>query len=138
MDEDPARLFFPDGDVDLYAVLGLTASDKPSQEAIKKAYKKRALQCHPDKAALRGADEAERAARTFQQVGFAYSVLSDESRRKRYDTTGSTRDSLFEDGEMDWKAYFETLWDGEVNAETLEEFRKKYQGTYATLTRRLR
>ncbi|KAI3625135.1 hypothetical protein CBS9595_000496 [Malassezia furfur] len=130
MDEDPARLFFPEGEeVDLYAVLGLSADDKPSHEAIKKAYRKRALQCHPDKAALRGKAEAEEASRTFQQVGFAYSILSDEKKRKRYDTTGSTSDSVFEDGNINWEEYFQTLWDGEVNAETLEEFRKKYQGS---------
>ena len=39
---------------------------------------------HPDK--LSGADDAkkEEATRVFQRVGFAYTVLRDESRRKRY------------------------------------------------------
>lgn len=134
MNEDPARLFFPEGDVDLYEVLGLSRAENPSEEAIRKAYRKRALQSHPDKAHLRGKEAADQAAHAFQQVGFAYSVLSDPDRRKRYDRTGSTSDSIFEDGDIDWNAYFQTLWDGEVNADTLEEFKQKYQGSPTLLT----
>ncbi|WFD43461.1 hypothetical protein MPSI1_002123 [Malassezia psittaci] len=129
MEQDPARMFFPTGKVDLYDVLGLDRNTKPSQEMIKKAYKKRALQCHPDKAGLRGEQGAEDAARTFQQVGFAYSVLSDEKKRKRYDATGSTSDFAMDDQDIDWQEYFKNLWDGEVNADTLQEFKQKYQGS---------
>lgn len=59
-------------------------------------------------------------------------MLSSASRRKRYDATGRTDESMFGDGdgEMDWNAYFKELWTGEVNADTLESFRKKYRGVY--------
>lgn len=127
-DDDPMRLFFPDdGDVDLYAVLGLDQSEKPGTETIRKAYRKMALAFHPDKAALHGRD-ADHVALKFQQIGFAYSVLSDEKRRKRYDATGSTSDSVWDSDEpVDWNEYFKTLWTGEVNARTLDEFKASYQ-----------
>lgn len=128
--EDPARLFFPDeSDVDLYDVLGLSKENQPSSDAIKKAYRKLALRYHPDKARLHQGDP-EAVALRFQQIGFAYSVLSDEKRRKKYDATGSTSDSIWESDEpVDWNEYFKTLWTGEVNGKTLEEFKASYQGT---------
>lgn len=126
---DPATLFFGEEDVDLYEVLGLSRDEKPSEDDIRRAYRKKALQSHPDKAQLRGEADAEAAALAFQQVGFAYSVLSDAKRRRRYDTTGSTSDSIFADEEVDWNEYFKTLWDGEVSHATLDEFKEKYQGS---------
>ena len=53
----------------LYDILGVSKS--ASQEEIKKAYKKLALQHHPDK----GGDEE-----VFKQISGAYSVLSDEQK----------------------------------------------------------
>jgi hypothetical protein len=125
--DDPARQLFPDAEsVNLYEVLGLQQSDGPSTEAVRKAYRQQALRHHPDKAVLRGV-AAEEAALKFHQIGFAYSILSDDQRRKRYDTTGSTSDSIF-DGPIDWDEYFKTLWTGEVSAKTLAEFEAKYKG----------
>ncbi|CEH15564.1 Molecular chaperone (DnaJ superfamily) [Ceraceosorus bombacis] len=123
--DDPALNFFPDGEVDLYGALGLDSS--AGSEAIKKAYKRLALLHHPDKS-----KDASSHAR-FQQIGFAYAVLSDSSRKKRYDATGKTdelRFGLGEDGEgMDWDEYFTTLWDGEVTGDKLREFKEGYQGS---------
>ncbi|PWN43453.1 DnaJ-domain-containing protein [Ceraceosorus guamensis] len=122
---DPALNFFPDGEVDLYGALQLDSS--AGSEAIKKAYKKLALLHHPDKS-----KDASSHGR-FQQIGFAYAVLSDSSRKKRYDATGKTdelRFALGEDGEgMDWDEYFTTLWDGEVTGNKLREFKEGYQGS---------
>ena len=129
--EDPAALFFPDGERDLYEVLELDRESAPSTSDIRRAYRRLALRYHPDKAALHGpvGDKPE-AALAFQQIGFAYSVLSDETRRKRYDATGSTDESIFAgDGPVDWDEYFKTLWTGEVNAQTLDEFKSSYQGS---------
>lgn len=133
--EDPARLFFPDdSNVDLYEVLNLKQEDQPSDDAIKKAYRKLALRYHPDKARLHQGDP-EAVALRFQQIGFAYSVLSDAKRRKKYDATGSTNDSIWDSDEpVDWNEYFKTLWTGEVSAKTLAEFQASYQGTYTDLT----
>lgn len=80
------------------------------------------MQYHPDKVAA-GEDNTKR----FHQIGYAYTVLSDEKRRAKYDKTGRTDESMF-DGDADWNAYFKELWSGEVNGQTLDDFVKKYKG----------
>ncbi|KAJ3525172.1 hypothetical protein NMY22_g10686 [Coprinellus aureogranulatus] len=128
MDNDPISQFFPDeDDVDLYAVLHL-AKDATS-DAIKKSYRRLALTYHPDKHAT-SSEQAKADAHTkFQQIGFAYAVLSDEKRRGRYDKTGRT-DEGFElnAGEDGWEAYFEDLFD-RVTRGKLDEMKKEYQGS---------
>lgn len=65
---------------DFYEVLGVT---KDAGEAdIKKAYKKLALQLHPDKNRAPGADEA------FKAIGNAVATLTDEKKRQMYDLYG--------------------------------------------------
>lgn len=128
--DDPMHLFFShEQDVDLFKVLGLDRDDNPSPEHIRKAYRRLALMYHPDKAALHG-NNAEKVALRFQQIGFAYTVLSDSKRRKRYERTGSTSDSVWDSDEpVDWNEYFKSLWTGEVNAKSLSEFQSAYQGS---------
>ncbi|OII75589.1 uncharacterized protein cubi_02110 [Cryptosporidium ubiquitum] len=50
--------------------------------AIKKAYKKLALQLHPDKCKAPSAEEA------FKRIAMAFQTLSDAEKRKNYDTFG--------------------------------------------------
>lgn len=66
---------------DYYEVLNVTKESTDSE--IKKAYKKLALQLHPDKNHAPGAVEA------FKAVGNAVSVLTDAEKRKRYDLYGA-------------------------------------------------
>lgn len=66
---------------DYYAVLGI--SRDVSADEIKKAYRKKALECHPD----RHPGDAKAEAR-FKEVSEAYEVLSDENRRRIYDQYG--------------------------------------------------
>lgn len=66
---------------DYYGTLGI--SRDASQEEIKKAYRKKALACHPDRNP--GDPKAEE---MFKQVSEAYEVLSDENRRRIYDQYG--------------------------------------------------
>lgn len=54
-----------------------------SQEDIKKAYRKKALQFHPDRNP--GDSDAEK---RFKEISEAYEVLSDENKRKLYDRHG--------------------------------------------------
>lgn len=66
---------------DLYAVLRLDdAGPHVVQARIRKAYRRRALELHPDK---RGEDPV--AAAEFQKLQQAYDILSDEKARASYD-----------------------------------------------------
>lgn len=66
---------------DLYKILGLQKN--ASTKEIKSAYRRKAMDTHPDK---RGKDvSAEEAAEAFRQVVHAFEVLSDDNSRRRYD-----------------------------------------------------
>ncbi|GLB34968.1 putative dnaJ molecular chaperone homology domain [Lyophyllum shimeji] len=126
--EDPITQFFPDQDsVDLYEVLSVPSDAKIDD--IKKAYRRLALVYHPDKHATASPKAKAEASTKFQQIGFAYAVLGDEKRRKRYDRTGKT-DEGFElgPGEDGWEAYFEDLFE-RVTRGKLDEMKKEYQGS---------
>jgi molecular chaperone DnaJ len=67
---------------EFYTTLGVTRDASP--EDIKKAYRKKAMELHPDRNAGDKTKEAE-----FKRVNEAYSVLSDASKKSRYDQYGS-------------------------------------------------
>ncbi|KAG5043752.1 hypothetical protein GLYMA_03G179800v4 [Glycine max] len=64
---------------DYYKILGI--SKTASAADIKRAYKKLALQWHPDK----NVEKREEAEAQFREIAAAYEVLSDEDKRVRYD-----------------------------------------------------
>ncbi|MDD2745189.1 MAG: DnaJ domain-containing protein, partial [Candidatus Gracilibacteria bacterium] len=72
---------------DYYATLGV--SETATEAEIKKAYRKLAMQYHPDR--NKGDTTAEK---KFKQVGEAYETLSDAKKRKQYDTFGAHADSF--------------------------------------------
>uniref|UniRef100_H2ZN62 J domain-containing protein n=1 Tax=Ciona savignyi TaxID=51511 RepID=H2ZN62_CIOSA len=65
---------------DYYEILGV--SKDASESDLKKAYRKMALQLHPDKNTAPGATDA------FKAVGKAFSVLNDTQKRHQYDLYG--------------------------------------------------
>ncbi|PSR84973.1 DnaJ subfamily B member like [Actinidia chinensis var. chinensis] len=65
-----------------YGVLGVSADS--SDEVIRRAYRKLAMQWHPDKW-TRTPSLLGNAKRKFQQIQEAYSVLSDKRKRTMYD-----------------------------------------------------
>lgn len=67
---------------DFYEILGVSRDASPEQ--IKKAYRKQAMQWHPD----RNPDKKEEATRRFKDIAEAYSVLSDDKKRQIYDQFG--------------------------------------------------
>ncbi|KAL3297411.1 DnaJ like subfamily A member 2 [Colletotrichum asianum] len=70
-------------EIDLYELLEI---DKDaSQDQIKKAYRKAALQHHPDKVPE---DRREESEAKFKAVSQAYEILKDEEKRHLYDTHG--------------------------------------------------
>ncbi|TFK29926.1 DnaJ-domain-containing protein [Coprinopsis marcescibilis] len=127
-DNDPISQFFPgQGAVDLYAVLKLERD--ATLEAIKKSYRRHALVYHPDKHATATEEAKAEASTQFQQIGFAYAVLSDEKRKARYDKTGKTDEGFdLGAGEDGWEAYFEELFE-RVTRGKLDELKKEYQGS---------
>ncbi|MDR2667202.1 MAG: DnaJ domain-containing protein, partial [Holosporales bacterium] len=68
---------------DYYSILGV--SKTATQEELKKAYRKLAVQYHPDKNA--GNKQAEE---KFKEINEAYDVLKDEKKRAAYDRYGSS------------------------------------------------
>lgn len=68
---------------DYYKVLGLSRSAKAKD--IKKAYRKLALQYHPDKVKEEDKEVSEK---IFVNVSEAYAVLSDDEKKKIYDKYG--------------------------------------------------
>jgi molecular chaperone DnaJ len=65
---------------DYYEVLGV--SKDASKSEIKDAYRKLAMQYHPDR--NKAADAEEK----FKEISEAYAVLSDDQKRQQYDTLG--------------------------------------------------
>ncbi|RKP35951.1 DnaJ domain-containing protein, partial [Dimargaris cristalligena] len=133
----------------LYVILEL--DEKATGDQIKHAYRKMAIRFHPDKLSQQhptqttassnnktnsNDPEDEEALRIqwterFQKITLAYSILSDEAKRRRYDRTGSTEDSallddIIEEG-RDWDAYFTDLYTDLVNASTIAQFSAQYR-----------
>lgn len=65
---------------DYYNILGVNKS--ANDDEVKKAFRKKAQQYHPDK---KGGDEAK-----FKEVSEAYAVLGDKKKRAEYDAYGHT------------------------------------------------
>lgn len=78
---------------DHYEILGVPRT--ASNEDIKNAYRRLAMKYHPDK--NKGSKEAEE---KFKEIANAYSVLSDDERRKAYDQGG--QEKVAETGFTEW------------------------------------
>ncbi len=73
---------------DYYAALGL---DKDATDTdIKKAYRKLAMTCHPDK----NPDDPN-AKEKFQAISEAYSILSDEEKKGRWEGSWAKRTEVW-------------------------------------------
>jgi DnaJ-class molecular chaperone len=70
------------GKADYYDILGINKS--ASVEEIKKAYRKQAVEWHPDK----HKDNKEAAEKRFKEINEAYQILSDSQKRQAYDQFG--------------------------------------------------
>lgn len=79
-----------DIDKEYYEQLGLIDNYKCSSEEIKKAYKKKSLQLHPDRLAQKGIQVTAEHNKQFQQLKEAYDVLSDPRKRRIYDKLGKS------------------------------------------------
>lgn len=71
---------------DYYRILGVT--ERASDGEIKKAYRKLAMQYHPD----RNSGKEKWANEKFKEINEAYGVLGDPKKRKQYDQFGTVGD----------------------------------------------
>ena len=78
---------------DFYEVLGVSKSSTEAE--IKKAYRKLAMQYHPDKFSQASDKEKAEAEAKFKEINEAYQVLSDATKKQQYDTYGH---AAFENG----------------------------------------
>lgn len=95
---------------DYYSLLGVSRS--ATQKEIKKAYYQMAKKYHPDT----NPDDPQ-AKEKFAKVAEAYEVLSDEVKRKQYDTYGSAGPSAGAAGQQQY-------WRGGASVDPEELFRK--------------
>ena len=71
---------------DFYEVLGVDRN--ADADALKKAYRKLAIQYHPDRQQGKSDEEKKAAEEKFKEAAEAYDVLSDPDKRARYDQLG--------------------------------------------------
>ena len=89
---------------DYYEVLGLSKS--ASEAEIKKAYRKLALQFHPDKN-----PDDKGAESKFKEAAEAYEILSNADKKAKYDRFGHQGVSGgFGGGGMDMNDIFFSIW----------------------------
>ena len=87
---------------DYYEVLGVQKG--ASKDDLKGAYRKLALQYHPDRNKDPGAEAR------FKEISEAYAVLSDDDKRKRYDTYGHVGpDEAFRGSEANFEEVFRDM-----------------------------
>ncbi|GAP87113.1 hypothetical protein SAMD00023353_2500140 [Rosellinia necatrix] len=110
--------------IDPYEVLGLERAATSDQ--VKSAYRKLALKNHPDKVSK---DQQQQAHETFQSIAFAYAVLSDPTRRKRYDETGSTSESIVDSDGFSWSDFYREQFRDAISNDAIEKFAAQYKGS---------
>src|SRR5437667_9785316 len=69
---------------DYYDVLGVDKN--ANDDELKKAFRRLARQFHPD--TLTGEQEKKAAEEKFKEINEAYAILSDQEKRRRYDSFG--------------------------------------------------
>ncbi len=106
----------------LYEILEV--SENASNEIIEKAYKVLAKKYHPD---LWPQDKKEYAEQKMKEINEAYDVLSNEIKRKEYNSTL----------EIERKRQMELKTQEEIKKNMQADYEQKYQNAYENYLRRL-
>ncbi|PNF23592.1 DnaJ subfamily C member 17, partial [Cryptotermes secundus] len=108
-------------DVDLYELLGILST--AATQEVKKAYRKKALSCHPDKN-----PDNPKAAELFHQLSKALEILTDESARAAYDRVlNAKKAAKLRHRELDSKRR-KLKEELEAREQQAEKFAKQYHG----------
>ena len=92
---------------DYYEILNVQRT--ASRDEIKSAYRKLALKFHPDR------NKSSEAEEKFKEISEAYAVLSDQEKRKRYDTYGHVgTEEVFRGSEDNFAEIFKDMGFGGV------------------------
>lgn len=90
-----------------YDLLGVDKN--ASSDEIKKAYRKKAMEYHPDRAKW----DKKQAEKKFKEIWEAYDTLSDPDKKKNYDTFGSSKSNPFgwwNSYNSGWFSWFEDMF----------------------------
>jgi len=91
-----------------YDVLGIT--DRLCNESdIKRAYRRLAMDCHPDKHMQELPNDKKIAEDRFKEINNAYEILSDPKKRRQYDQSGSVDDHRFTDATDVFNEFFKSF-----------------------------
>ncbi|CAD6583793.1 MAG: hypothetical protein TREMPRED_003654 [Tremellales sp. Tagirdzhanova-0007] len=93
-------------DTELYDVLGVESGATDIE--LKKAYRKKAIQFHPDK------NPSPEAETRFKEISEAYQILSNADSRAFYDKVGRKGMNKTEDGMVDPQEIFSKIFGGEA------------------------
>lgn len=74
-------------------------------------------------------DQKEDATSAFQSIAFAYAILSDPARRKRYDATGSTSESIVDSEGFNWSDFYREQFQEAISEDAINKFAAKYKGS---------
>lgn len=74
-------------------------------------------------------DQRDQAKEKFQSIAFAYAILSDPVRRKRYDKTGSTSESIVDADGFDWSDFYRAQFQDAVSEDAIAKFAAQYKGS---------
>lgn len=120
--------FIVDSTTDFYDLLGITRDASKSE--IRRAFKKVALEKHPDK----NTDDPK-AHEVFTKINKAYETLKDDELRKKYDTYGEEglKDDHFSNQYQSWNFYNEQFGiydeDREIITLSYSDFEQAVSGT---------
>jgi curved DNA-binding protein len=116
---------------DYYKILGVERN--ASEDHIKRAYRKLALQYHPD----RNPDD-KKAEENFKEINEAYQVLSDPAKRARYEQLGESYTRWQQrgapQGGFNWEDWSTTSQTSNVRVEDLEDI---FGGGFSEFFRRI-
>lgn len=110
-------------DTKYYDLLSVSPTATPAE--IRKAYRLKALQNHPDRAG-----NSKEATEAFQHLKAVYEILSDAERRAIYDEHGETGNIHADDDTLDadMAASFFSRHTNPVTAEDIAAYEKTYRG----------